>query len=123
MKCIVNERSAYLAASSVASIGSLCIFREQALDLQRQQPHCIQRKISAAACTSRKSLPSLLISGFPSVARAAKHLKIQICVGAAVLERQDVIDVRVLAVAHFMARPARERIAYKNPLTLRSPVR
>jgi hypothetical protein len=56
------------------------------------------------------------------VARAAKNLKIQIRVGATVLERQDVIDVRVLPIADLVARPARERVAHKNPLTLRNPV-
>jgi hypothetical protein len=50
-------------------------------------------------------------------------LKIEIGVGAVVFERHDVIDVRVFAVADFVARPARERVAHKNPLTLCNPVR
>jgi hypothetical protein len=65
----------------------------------------------------------LFVTRFPSVARAAKHLQVQISIGAVVFEGQDVINVRVLAVADFVARPARERVAHKNPLTLCDPVR
>jgi hypothetical protein len=65
----------------------------------------------------------LFVTRLPSVTRAAKHLEIQICVGAVVLERQDVVDVRVLAIANFVARSARERVADENALTLRGPIR
>lgn len=71
----------------------------------------------------RVAFASLFFTRFPSVARAAKNLKIQIRVGATVLERQDVIDVRVFAVADLVACPARERVPHKNPLTLGDPVR
>ncbi len=72
---------------------------------------------------SRVAFASLFVTRLPPVARAAQHLKIQIRVGSAVLEGQDVIDVRVLAVADLVASPARERVAHKNPLALRGPVR
>ena len=123
MTCIASERPPYHAARSGASIGSSCIFRERDLELRRQQPPRSRRNLFAAACTSRKPLPSLFVSRLTPVARAAKHLQIQVGVGAPVFKWQNVIDVRVLAVADFVARSARKRVTYKNALTLGDPVR
>jgi hypothetical protein len=52
----------------------------------------------------------------------AKRLKIGVIIGAAVLKRDDVINVGSFAVNDLSALPASERVTYQDSLAFRFPI-